>query len=323
MVALSVSIEGMVGLTWPVWRRLISEIEQLGFAGLYRSDHFTLPFPVDLDSLEMVVSLTYAADHTSRVQIGPLVAPLSFRDPVMLARQASAIDDLSGGRMILGVGAGWEEREHAMFGYELGDLPTRFARFAEGLDVVTRLLRDEEPVTYSGRFFTLHDAVLLPRPQRKGGPPIMVGGSGPRRTLPLVAQFADIWNGQLVSPEQFRRRSEELDQLIKAAGRDPAEVRRTVMLLALVGQDSADLERRLAWQRDRVPMFESMPLDSLVGMFRESLNAFVGTPDELTDEIRRFAAAGADEVMLQWISLGDVEGLQVVAEEVLPAVRSL
>lgn len=93
----------------------------------------------------MIVSLTYAADHTSRVKIGPLVAPLSIRDPVMLARQAATIDDLSGGRFVLGLGAGWMEREHVMFGYELGDIPTRFARFAEALEVVTRLLRKTSP----------------------------------------------------------------------------------------------------------------------------------------------------------------------------------
>ena len=96
MVAVSISVEGMVGLTWEQWRRLTAAVEQLGFDGLFRSDHFTLPLPVNLDSLELIVSLTYAADHTQRGQLGPLVAPLSFRDPVMLARTAAALDDLSG-----------------------------------------------------------------------------------------------------------------------------------------------------------------------------------------------------------------------------------
>ena len=132
MVALSISVEGMAGLIWEHWGRLTAAVEQLGFVGLFRSDHFTLPMPVDLDSLELIVSLTYAAEHTTRVHLGSLVAPLSFRDPVMLARQAAAIDDLSGGRMVLGVGAGWMEREHEMFGYRLGDGPTRFARVRRG-----------------------------------------------------------------------------------------------------------------------------------------------------------------------------------------------
>src|SRR6266568_3069844 len=118
-VTLAISVEAMMGLTWPLWKRLVAEVEQLSFAGLFRSDHFTLPLPVDPDALELIVTLSYLADHTQRVHFGPLVAPLSFRDPVMLTRQATALDDLSGGRMILGVGAGWMEREHAMFGYDL------------------------------------------------------------------------------------------------------------------------------------------------------------------------------------------------------------
>ena len=224
MVAVSISVEGMAGLTWEHWGRLTAAVEQLGFVGLFRSDQFTLPMPVDLDSLELIVSLTYAAEHTTRVHLGSLVAPLSFRDPVMLARQAAAIDDLSGGRMVLGVGAGWMEREHEMFGYRLGDGPTRFARFAEGLEVITRLLRQDGPVSFNGRFFTLRDAVLLPRPRRPGGPPVMVGGSGREQVLALTAAYADIWNGLTVTAAEFRERSDRLDGLITDAGRRPQGV---------------------------------------------------------------------------------------------------
>src|SRR5436190_1724303 len=104
-------------------------------------------------------------------------------------------DGLSGGRMILGLGAGWQAREHTLFGHDLGDVPTRMARLEEGLEVITRLLRGEGPASYAGRFYQLRDAILLPRPQRAGGPPILIGGNGPQRTLPLVARYADIWNG--------------------------------------------------------------------------------------------------------------------------------
>jgi alkanesulfonate monooxygenase SsuD/methylene tetrahydromethanopterin reductase-like flavin-dependent oxidoreductase (luciferase family) len=128
MIALSLQIEGQQGLTWPVWKKHVSDAEALGFAGLFRSDHFTVPFPAYLDALELMVSLTYLADRSRTIHFGSLVAPLSFRDPIMLARQAAALDDLSGGRMILGVGAGWMEREHTMFGYTLGDVSMRMAR---------------------------------------------------------------------------------------------------------------------------------------------------------------------------------------------------
>jgi alkanesulfonate monooxygenase SsuD/methylene tetrahydromethanopterin reductase-like flavin-dependent oxidoreductase (luciferase family) len=131
---ISLMIEGQMGLTWPRWQRIIAEAEDLGFAGVFRSDHFINPNPPDSESLEMIVSLTYLASHTTRVHFGPLVAPLSFRNPMLLARQAAALDDLSGGRMILGLGAGWQEREHEAFGFELGDVPTRIRRLSEGLE---------------------------------------------------------------------------------------------------------------------------------------------------------------------------------------------
>jgi alkanesulfonate monooxygenase SsuD/methylene tetrahydromethanopterin reductase-like flavin-dependent oxidoreductase (luciferase family) len=322
MVALSISVEGMFGLTWPRWKRLIAECEKLGFDGVFRSDHFTLPMPVDPDSLELIVSLTYLADHTNRVHFGPLVAPLSFRDPVMLARQALALDDLSGGRMVLGVGSGWMEREHDMFGYNLGDILTRSARLAEGLEVITRLLRSDLPVSFSGQFYHLRDAVLRPRPRRRGGPPVMVGGSGPLRTLPLAARYADIWNGQGMTPPEFRERSALLDTLIRKEGRRPEDVRRTMTFLAICWRDEAELERRLDGMRGDVPMWGSVPAEELITDFQHDFKAFAGTPDELVSYIREFAAAGVDEIMLQWFSMDDIEGLEVLAQHVLPALSS-
>src|SRR5919199_3101407 len=155
MTAIAIMIEGQTGLNWPRWKRLVEVVEELGFAGLFRSDHFTDPQPPNRDALETIVSLGYVADHTRRIHFGPLVAPVSFREPVMLARQAAALDDLSDGRMILGLGAGWQEREHGLFGYDLGDVPTRMTRFEEALEVVTRLLRNEEARAFKGRFYRL------------------------------------------------------------------------------------------------------------------------------------------------------------------------
>src|SRR5262249_23615453 len=115
-------------------------VEDLGFAGLYLADHFVPPEPPNYPSLDLIVALAYAASQTTRVRFGPLVAPLSYRDPVLLARQMAAFDELSGGRLVLGVGAGWMAREHAMFGYDLGDVPTRMGRLEEGLHVIISLL---------------------------------------------------------------------------------------------------------------------------------------------------------------------------------------
>jgi len=316
LVAISIQIEGQNGLNWPYWKRFVKEIEDLGFAGLFRSDHFTNARPPDKDSLEMIVSLTYLADHTQRIHFGPLVAPVSFRHPTLLARQAAALDDLSGGRMILGVGAGWQDREHHLFGHNLGDVPTRMARMEEGLEVITRLLKSDEPVTYEGKFFQLRGALLLPRPQRPGGPRILIGGNGPKRTLPLVARYADIWNATFLSPEAFHERSVTLNQLLQAAGRNPSEVKRTVMLELSFGRDKAELDRKLSWRRDD-PQHAGKSLEKVI----EELSmdgTIVGTPDMIIEQINAYQKAGADEIILQWFDLDDSEGLRAFAASVLP-----
>lgn len=320
MVAISVMIEGQDGLTWQRWQRLLAAAEDFGFAGLFRSDHFTNGQPPDKDSLETIVSLTYLADHTSRIHFGPLVAPLSIRNPAILARQALAIDDLSNGRMILGLGAGWQEREHSHFGYHLGDVPTRMARFEEGLEVVTRLLHSDEPVTYEGNFFSLREAVLLPRPNRAGGPPILIGGNGKKRTLPLAARFADIWNGLSLTPEGFSERSQLLDELLPGQMRQPDEVRRTMMTTLYFGRDMEELDRRLSW-RLHVPELVDRQLIDVLESLHGAGRAIAGTPDMVIKQIRAYEDAGVQELMLQWFDMDDIDGLHAFAESVLPQVQ--
>jgi F420-dependent oxidoreductase-like protein len=318
MVAISIQIEGQNGLTWPYWKRLVTEVEDLGFAGLFRSDHFTNARPPDKDSLETIVSLTYLADHTHHIHFGPLVSPISFRHPTLLVRQAAAIDDLSGGRMILGIGAGWQEREHRLFGHELGDIPTRMARFEEGLEIITRLLNSDEPVTFEGKFFQLREAQLLPRPQRPRGPEIMIGGNGPKRTLPLVVRFADIWNGNFLSPAAFEDRSVILDHLSRTAGRNPSEIKRTVMLGFTFGRNITELDRRLSWRRNN-PNYANKSLDKVIEELSKD-GAIVGTPDMIVEQINAYSRVGADEVILQWFDLDDIDGLRAFATSVLPQI---
>ncbi len=316
MVALSIQIEGQDGLTWARWKKLVDEVETLGFAGLYRSDHFTNGRPPDKASLEMIVSLTYLADHTQRITFGPLVAPFSFRDPMLLVRQAAALDDLSGGRMYLGLGAGWQEREHTLFGLNLGDIPTRMARLEEGLEVVTRLLASDDPVTFEGRFYQLRGATLLPRPQRPRGPRILLGGNGVKRTLPLVARYADAWNGNFLSPTEFRERSTTLDVLLQAAGRKPADVRRSLMLGLFFGNDKREVDGVLNWRRD-VPDLADKPLDAVIETIQSQGRALVGTPEHIARQIEAYGEAGVDELMIQWFDMDNVKGLRNFAESVL------
>jgi F420-dependent oxidoreductase-like protein len=317
MIEVSISVEGQTGLTWPLWRRWVAMAEARGFSGLYRSDHFTMPDPPDEDSLECIVSLAYLADHTHRVRFGPLVAPLSFRDPVMLARQAVALDDLSGGRMVLGVGTGWIEREHSLFGYELGDLQARFARLEEGLKVVTRLLKSDDAVSYEGQFYKLREAVLLPRPQREGGPPILIGGSGSERTPELAARFADVWNGIFMGPDTFRERSAALDVLLSNHGRQPHDVKRTLASLCFFGRTEDALERRVQLAREWDDDLASLPLEEALETLRTGWGAIAGSAEVAIEQIRAYEQAGVEELMLEWLDANDVEGAEAFAKDVL------
>jgi len=317
---ISILIEGQVGLTWDRWKRLITEIEGWGFTSLFRSDHFTMPFLPDMDSLEAIVSLTYLANNSEKIRFGTLVSPLSFRDPVMLARQAMAIDDLSGGRMILGLGAGWMEREHDQFGYSLGNIKTRLDRLEEGLEVISLLIRSEEPVTYEGNFYQLREAQILPRP--KNPTTILVGGNGPKRTLPLVARFADIWNCQMATVELFKERSELLDVLLKKEGRQTSDVKRTIMLPAICWRDNDELERRVESVRNAIYTTKGLSTGEVVEFLNNySPSKTFGYPQELIETIHSYGKAGADEIILEWYLLDDIEGLQVLAEDILPNIN--
>lgn len=220
-------VEGQMGLDWPRWQRVLAMAERAGYQCVFRSDHFTNPAPPDLDSLELFTSLTYAATATSRIEFGSLVAPVTFRHPTMTVRQAAAVDDLSGGRLVLGLGAGWQRREHENYGIPFGSFTTRFDALTDALEITTRLLRQPEPVTHAGRHIAVKDAVLRPRPHR--ATPILIGGNGEKRSLPLAAKYADEWNGVFIDVPTYRARNRRLDELLAAAGRDPRSVKRSIM----------------------------------------------------------------------------------------------
>ncbi len=300
---IAIMIEGQNGLNWPRWQRIARVVEDLGFAGLYRSDHFTNANPPDLDSLELWTSLTWLASHTKHIEFGPLVTPVSFRHPVFSARMGMQVDELSGGRFTLGLGAGWQEREHTKFGFDLLELRNRFVRFREGLEVATRLLRSDEPVSYSGTFYHLNEAVLLPRPARKHRLPILVGGNGPRRTLALAARYADEWNAVYVPPARFVELNQRLDGLVRTAGRDPRVVRRSLMTGCVFGRTDADVQRNL----------KGRDANALLAR-----GVILGTPAQAVDQLRQVDQAGVQRVMLQWLDLDDLDGVEALAKAVLP-----
>lgn len=308
MLEIAIMIEGQNGLNWERWKRIAAAVEGLGFTGLYRSDHFTNAEPPDMDSLECWVSLTWLADHTRRIEFGPLVSPLSVREPTMLARQACAVDDLSNGRLTLGLGAGWQEREHAHYGFDLLEPLPRFRRFEEGLQVITALLHSDQPVNFDGEYNHVHEAVLLPRPTRPGGPPILIGGSGPKLTLPLAAKYASEWNGAFLTATRYAELNVRLDELMTENGRQPRDVRRSLMTGCLFGRTKQEVEQKLA-RRGRTA--EQLRERGIV----------VGTGPEIVAQLGPLAEAGCQRVMLQWLDLDDLDGLEALAKEVLPQLR--
>lgn len=301
---IAIMIEGQNGLTWDRWQRIATAVEELGFAGLYRSDHYTNASPPDKESLELWVSLTWLAGHTRRIEFGPLVSPVSFRQPTMTARMAAAVDDLSGGRLTLGLGAGWQEREHANYGWDLLDVPERFARFEEGLRIIEHLLHEETPLDFEGVYYRLREAVLLPRPQRPGGPPILIGGNGPQRTLPLAARYADEWNAVYINPARYAELNQRLDGLVAAAGREPGAVKRSLMTGLIFGRDESKVEKWLAGRNQSA------------AELRER-GAAVGTGEEIVEQLGAWAEAGVQRIMLQWLDLDDIDGLEALASAVL------
>ncbi len=307
MIEVAIMIEGQNGLNWSRWQRIATAVEDLGFAGLYRSDHYTNANPPDKDSLELWVSLTWLASHTKRIKFGPLVSPVSFRQPTMTARFACAVDDLSNGRLVLGLGAGWQEREHTNYGWDLLDVPNRFTRFEEGLKIIEHLLKKDEPLTFSGEYYRIKDAVLHPRPHRPSGPPILIGGNGPQRTLPLAARYAHEWNGIYLSPAKFAERNHRLDELLEEYNRQPTDVCRSLMIRCEVGESDKVLKKKFPNTSESMEELRQRGL-------------LIGTASQIVDLLSQFEEAGLQKVMLQWLDLDDLDGLEVLSKSVLPQV---
>jgi F420-dependent oxidoreductase-like protein len=259
-------VEGQAGLNWKRWDRVLKMAEDVGFQCVFRSDHFTNTAPPDLDSLELFVSLTYAATHTNRIEFGSLVAPVTFRHPTMTLRQAAQIDDLSDGRLTLGLGAGWQAREHTNYGIPFYDLETRFEQLTDALDIARLLHGSAEPVSHEGRHISVKDAVLLPRPVRRT--PILIGGNGPKRTLPLAARYADEWNGVFIDAPTYNERSTRLDELLVEEGRAPSAVKRSMMMpfAWASGDDGVDVIDRYVEAGCQRFMLQIVEYDDLSGI---------------------------------------------------------
>lgn len=315
---LGVMIEGQEDLTWERWRKVARSTEELGYDSLWRSDHFfSLMGHPERDALETFMSLTMTAAETSRIRFGPLVASMTFRHPSLLARMAAAIDQLSGGRFVLGVGAGWNVPEHEAFGLPFPPLRQRMDMLEEGIQVIQALTSPGRS-SFDGKHYQLRDAEMNPRPAQSRLP-LLIGGSGERRTLRMVARYADEWNMPGATPERMREKRAVLEQHCQREGRDPATITRSVMAAFVIGEDDAALARRLQAIRGILSNLPAVSDTDLLTALR-GRGWLVGTPDAVVHQIKELEAEGVQRVMLQHHNHGDFEVLDLIAREIMPSV---
>ena len=306
-------IEGQEGLTWDRWFRIADRVESLGLDSLWRSDHFfSLMGHPERPALECWTSLTGLAQRTERIRFGPLVSPMTFRHPALLARMASAVDGLSEGRLVLGVGAGWNEEEHEAYGIPLPPLKERFDRLEEGIAVI-KALWTGGPVDFEGHFYRLHGAAAYPRPVQRPTPPMLIGGDGEIRLLRIVARDADEWNSHAPGPDAYRLKRARLEEHCRAVGRNPDAIHRSWMGGVLIARNEGELAEKGRWMQSFLAALRDVPPDRAPDELRRR-SWIVGTPDQVASQLDAWSSAGVERVMFQWYNLDDLDGLGLLAQ---------
>ena len=316
---LGVMLEGQEGLTWDLWRRIMARVEELGFESLWRSDHFMSLVDSNRDVLETWVALTLAAAETTRLRFGSLVCPMTFRHPSLLAQMAAAVDTLSGGRLVLGVGAGWNEQEHLAFGIPFPPLRERMHMLEEGIEVITRLLGNG-PAYFAGRYYQLDGANPHPKPTQQPRIPLLIGTTSAGRMLRIVARYADEWDVPgITSPDAYRARRERLVAYCRAIDRDPGEILRCVSTAYLIGRDTPELCWRAVAMQQLIPSLAAHAPDAVPDVLRAE-GWLVGTPEQIIAQLQALAAEGVQRVMFQHNDHTDFAALELLARDVQPTV---
>src|SRR6266536_54725 len=287
-VRLALMIEGQEGVTWDDWVALASACEEHGVEALFRSDHYISWFDESRRVLDAWATLAGLAARTTTLQLGTLVSLVTFRHPDVLARAAATADEISGGRVTLGIGAGWMEREHQAYGFDFGTARDRVARLGEQVEVVHRLLR-EDAVDFQGDHYRLEQAPGLGRPDLR----LLVGGSAKPGTTAPAVRFADEYNTFFATADELHERKGRLDEACERAGRDPNTLRYSLMAPCVVGDDEAAVResaRRVGARFGREP-------DDVLERYGE--RGPVGTVDQVVEWLKAIEAVGYERVMLQ------------------------
>ena len=303
-------LPGTTGNPWDGVAAVAKAADETGYESLFLYDHFLYeggysghPYPEPV--LECFVTLGAVAAITKKIILGQLVLGIPYRNPAMLTKMATSLDLISGGRTILGIGAGWHAREMEAYGWgELEDVPTRMKRFEEAIQVILKLW-NERPASHDGRYYHLNKVVDNPMPIQRPHPPIMIGGSGEKVTLRLVAQYGQMCNVS-GDAETVRNRIEILKDHCLRLGRPFDEITVTNHGWVIIGRNRAEVDAKVARLKDLIPRGAGL----------------AGTPDELIEHFRAYAAAGSCYCTIQMPDWIDEEPVRLFAETVMPALAA-
>jgi alkanesulfonate monooxygenase len=311
-VDIRIFTEPQQGATYQDQLRVARAAEDAGYNAFFRSDHYLRigEGPGEPGPTDAWVTLAGLALQTSRIRLGTLVSPATFRLPGPLAITVAQVDQMSGGRVELGMGSGWYAEEHAAYGIPFPPLAGRFDRYAEQVEIVTGLWRTPpgQRYSFSGRHYQLADSPALPKPVQRPHPPLLIGGTGARRTPMLAARFADEFNVAFSSIETVRTQFDRVAAACTEIGRDPAEIRRSAALVVAVARDSGELARRA----------------EVIGRKVEDLRAtgIAGSPAEAVDRLGTWRErTGIQRIYLQLLDLTDLDQIELIAAEVMPQLR--
>jgi F420-dependent oxidoreductase-like protein len=308
-------IEGQEGVTWEQWVALARACDEHGVEALFRSDHYlSLAEPGEQrGSLDCWATLSALAAVTSKVRLGSLVSPATFRHPSVLAKSAVTADHVSGGRVELGIGGGWNEPEHTAYGFPFPPLDARMELVAEQTEIVYRQWT-EESFDFSGKHYKLERCPGLPKPLQRPHPPLLIGGKAGRGTLGPAVRFADEYNTTFATTDELRARRRRLVAACEREGRDPATLRFSLMTMCVVGTDDAEVEERAR------QVFGRRSEGFADWLARQRSTGIVGTVDEVASKLDELAGAGIERVMMQHLAHEDVAMVELIGREVVPAV---
>jgi len=315
-VRVCLMIEGQEGVTWDDWVRLARLTEQHGLEGLFRSDHYTAIIRPDADALDAWATLAGLAAITERIRLGTLVSPATFRHPSVLARLAVTVDHISGGRVEVGMGSGWYEREHEAHGFPFLDGKRRFELFAEQVEIVVRSWT-EERFDHDGRAYDLRNQQALPRPVQMPHPPLVLGGTVRPRFAALAARYATEVNTLGAPNDELRERRRALDRACAECGRDPATLGLSVMTSCFLGERRADAVERVA----RFLAVRADDADPETFLEERRNRWLAGSVDDVATRIEELRELGVTRVFLQHLNYSDDEMVALIGGRLVPALR--